>query len=282
MIALYFHYAHRESTRMIVSLRKWQSIVDLFVLKISQSVSLLQRQSIDDLHVLESVCSFTSQWSLQYSSSWSVETSLVKKKKKITHNNNLTSNQQNNHSKSISKFSIFRFVTLSTLSRNLFVSLRFVNVSTICLFQRHSMSSLQRLMNLFQWNFISEFASTTSKAHAFDSLHFRNQHQRKWIYYIQRYESKWHKKMKNNNQCESITQSIQFVFFAIVCSIVNAINTLSIDFLFLNLQSISTRRLIKTRKIQIRKVWNSIRSRNRYRFAVSVFVLLEKSIVSSY
>ena len=32
------------------------------------------------------------------------------------------------------------------------------------------------------------------------------------------------------------------------------------------MQSIRTRRLIKTRKIQIRKVWNSIRSRNRYRF----------------
>ena len=77
---------------------------------------------------------------------------LLKKKIKITHNNNLTSNQQNNHSKSISKFSIFRFVTFSVLSRNLFASFRFVNVSTICLRQWHSMSSLQRLVNLLQWN----------------------------------------------------------------------------------------------------------------------------------
>ena len=38
------------------------------------------------------------------------------------------------------------------------------------------------------------------------------------------------------------------------------------------LQSIKTRRLIKTRKIQIRKIWNNIRSRNRYRFVVFVFV----------
>ena len=35
----------------------------------------------------------------------------------------------------------------------------------------------------------------------------------------QRYESKWHKEMKNNNQCESVTQSIQLVFFAIFCQL---------------------------------------------------------------
>ena len=34
-----------------------------------------------------------------------------------------------------------------------------------------------------------------------------------------------------------------------------------------HLQSIRIRRLIRTRKVQIRKVWNSIRLRNQYRFA---------------
>ena len=48
MIAFYFYYTHRESTKMIVNLRKWQSIVDFFVLKINQSMNLLQRQSIVD------------------------------------------------------------------------------------------------------------------------------------------------------------------------------------------------------------------------------------------
>ena len=74
--------------------------------------------------------------------------------------------------------------------------------------------------------------------------------------------------MKNNNQCESITQSFQLVFFAVVCS-----SSMRQHFvLFQNLQSIKTRRLIKTRKIQIREIWNNIRSRNRYRFVVFVFV----------
>ena len=34
----------------------------------------------------------------------------------------------------------------------------------------------------------------------------------------QRYESTWHEEMKNNDQCESVTQSEQLVFFAVVCS----------------------------------------------------------------
>ena len=37
------------------------------------------------------------------------------------------------------------------------------------------------------------------------------------------------------------------------------------------LQSIKTRRLIKTRKAQIREIWNNIRSRNRYRLVVFAF-----------
>ena len=42
------------------------------------------------------------------------------------------------------------------------------------------------------------------------------------------------------------------------------VNTLYFEYL----QSIRTRRLIRTRKVQIRKVWDNIRSRNRYRFVV--------------
>ena len=86
----------------------------------------------------------------------------------------------------------------------------------------------------------------------------------------QRYGNKWHEKMKNNNQCESVTQSIQLVFFFDFCRFVclSVVNTSYFEYL----QSIRTRRLIRTRKVQIREVWNNIRSRNRYRFVVSAFV----------
>ena len=57
-----------------------------------------------------------------------------------------------------------------------------------------------------------------------------------------------------------------FYKFLHVCQFV--VNTSYFEYL----QSIKTRRLIKTRKIQIRKIWNNIRSRNRYRFVVFVFV----------
>ena len=39
------------------------------------------------------------------------------------------------------------------------------------------------------------------------------------------------------------------------------------------LQSIRTRRLTKIRKAQIREIWDNIRSRNRYRFVASTFIL---------
>ena len=115
---------------------------------------------------------------------------LLKKEIEITHTHiKFHIKSTNNHSNSTSKF---KLVTSSTLSRSLFVSFRFANVSTICLRQWHSMNSLQRLMNLFQWNFINEFVSTTSKTHAFDFLHLY-EFKKRWIYYIQRYENKWHR-----------------------------------------------------------------------------------------
>ena len=66
----------------------------------------------------------------------------------------------------------------------------------------------------------------------------------------------WREELKNKNQCEFVTQSIQFVVFTNFCH-----RHLQ------SLQSIKTRRLIRTRKVQIREVWSSIRLRNQYRFA---------------
>ena len=51
------------------------------------------------------------------------------------------------------------------------------------------------------------------------------------------------------------------------CVVVNASIFCQSISLSQSLQSIKTRRLIKTRKIQVRKVWNSIRLRNQYRSA---------------
>ena len=108
----------------------------------------------------------------------------------------------------------------------------------------------------------------------FDFLHFRNHifNENEFITSQQRYENKWHEKMKNNNQCEFVARSNQFVFFAISCQ-----SSIRQHFAQ-NLQSIKTRRLIKIRKIQIREIWNNIRLRNNYRFAVFASILFEKSI----
>ena len=201
---------------------------------------------------------------------------MIKRKIKIIHNN-LTIKSTNNYSKSISKFSISRSVTFSTWSRNSrFASFRFFCFSKFV--SMTSMSSLQRLMNLLQWNSISEFAWMTRKCMRSIFYIFRNQHQWKMNLLQQRYENNdMKKKIEKYRFNKFATRSNQFVFFVFV--VVNASIFCQSIFLFDSLQSIRTRRLIKTRKIQIRKIWNSIRSRNRYRFVVS---LLEKSIVSSY
>ena len=90
------------------------------------------------------------------------------------------------------------------------------------------MSSLQRLVNLLQWHLMNEFAhrsqwvryNDTKSACVvfFDSLHLRNQHQWRWIYYIQRYESNDMKRRAEKHQFNRFaTRSNQFVFFAALC-----------------------------------------------------------------
>ena len=110
--------------------------------------------------------------------------------------------------------------TFKTSNKKFWISFRFVSVS----------ASLFATMTFSEFaTTTSEFASMTSKAHALfcSILYIFAFNIKRWTYYIQRYESKWHQEMKNNSQCEPITQSIQFVFFAIVCSVVNAANILS-------------------------------------------------------
>ena len=150
MIAFYFHLTHRESARMIVSLREWQSKIDFFVLKISQSMSLLQRQSIIDFLVRrnQSIFSQLSIFLLESSTHLNrrffcsrvnqfiyfrmiftiivfllnVETSLVENKNK---NHTQQSHHQiikstNNHSKFQTKnlnYVSFRFVSFSVSAR---------------------------------------------------------------------------------------------------------------------------------------------------------------------
>ena len=97
----------------------------------------------------ESINSFTFEWFLQYSFFWNVETSFDKIKIKITYIK--SSNQQiiiQNFKQN------FRFLNLLHFQHDskIHVSFRFVYFN-VCLFQRHSMNSLQQLINLLQWNF---------------------------------------------------------------------------------------------------------------------------------
>ena len=262
-----------EATRRIFTkrLNSWSFCFE------SQSIRESARTTVNRRFswFLESVSSFIS-WSLQQSSSWNVETSLDKKKDKNHTQQQSHIKSTNNHSKSISKFSIFRFVTFSALSRSLFVAFRFVCLS-VCLLQRHSMSSLQRLVSLFQWRLMNEFVhrSQWDRYNDFKSAcvrfftSFAININGKWIYYIQRYESKWHDEKSREHRVNWFAiQSNKFVFFATLCQ--SSMRQHSV--LFHNLQSIRTDRLIRTRKAQIREVWNSICLRNRYRFAAFAFV----------
>ena len=107
---------------------------------------------------------------------------LLKKEIKITHTSNhlhLSHKSTNNHPKHQTKNFEFRFAS---------------SVSATCSLQWHLVSSLQRLMILFQWHFmtsshndLNKFVTTTSKAHAFNSLHLYESRKR-WIHYT-RYES---------------------------------------------------------------------------------------------
>ena len=84
----------------------------------------------------------------------------------------------------------------------------------------------------------------------------------RWIYYT-RYESNdmnsWRTRI--DWVCYSV-KSVR-LFHSFLSSSIRQyfVNRFSVQ----NLQSIRTRRLIRIRKAQIREVWNSIRSRNRYR-----------------
>ena len=208
----------------------------------------------------ESIHSFTFHEFLQLSSSWNVKTSFDKKKNRNHTHIKFHIKSTNNHSKSTSKFSISRLVTFSALSRNLFASFRFVSFSEFVCYNdiqwiRYNDHQKRCFIRFFTFS-QSIFSTKMNQLHT-----------------AIRKQMTWRKKMKNNNQCKSVKQSIQFVFFTNFClsvclSICRQLVNISSQFL----QSIRTRRWIKTRKVQIRKIWNNIRSRNRYRFVVFVFV----------
>ena len=136
------------------------------------------------------------------------------------------------------------------------------------------MSSLQRLVNLLQWNSISEFVTAISM----NSLQRHQKRMRSILYistnlkrdefiYTIRKQMTWRtEKQQSIWICHAINSTRLLHKLLFVCLFV--VNTSYFEYL----QSIRTRRSIKTRKIQIRKVWNNIRSRNRYRFAAFAFV----------
>ena len=255
MIALYFHLTHRESARMIVSLRKWRFFNSRFFCS-SKSVDI---QSIDDFHDFSSQSIHSSNDLYNIHLFEALRHRSIKRKIEVTHTSNHLSNQQTITQNQLQNF---RFLNLLHFQhdREIHASFRFVSVS----------ASLSATMTFSEFvTTTNEFASMTSKAHALfcSILYIFAVNIKRWIYYIQRYESKWHEKMKNNSQCEFVARSNQFAFFAIFCQ-----SSMRQRFvLFQNLQPIRTCRLIRTRKAQIRKIWNSIRSRNRYRFVAFAF-----------
>ena len=101
---------------------------------------------------------------------------------------------------------------------------------------------------------------------------------KRWIYYITatiREQMTWKaEKQESIRACYTVNS---VALFTIVCS-----SSMRHILCLRSLQSIRTRRLIRIRKAQIRKVWNNIRSRNQYRSAASASILLEISIDSSY
>ena len=131
MIAFYFHYAHRKSTKMIVSLRKWRFVNSRFLcssksIDIQSIVDFLFRifdiQSINDFHVFSNLSTHLFSKIFTIIIFLNVETSLDKNKNKNYINNNFTFNLlTNQHSKHQTKnlnYVWFRFVNF----RDLFVS----------------------------------------------------------------------------------------------------------------------------------------------------------------
>ena len=183
------------------------------------------------------------------------------KEKNRSHIINLTSNHQiNKQSPKISnkKFS-FRLARFASLRQS----------QRVCLLQWHSVSSLQRLVNLLQWNSISESQRSQKRMRSILYIFAVNINGNESITYsdtgangIKRWKttvnvSLIRSQFSSSSSQSSVRSSKQSTF----CQS---------NLLFQNLQSIRTCRLIKTRKAQIREVWDSIRSRNRYRFAASI------------
>ena len=128
------------------------------------------------------------------------------------------------------------------------------------------MSSLQRLVSLFQWHqkrmrcFLRFFTFSQSIfSTKMNLLHHSSDTRANDI-------KKW-KTTINSNLWRT-----QFSFFFSQSFARRHESTFCVNrfFLFSSLQSIKTRRLIKTRKAQIREIWNNIRLRNRFRFVASV------------
>ena len=111
---------------------------------------------------------------------------------------------------------------------------------------------------------INLFVTTTSKAHAlFCSILyiFAINIIKKWIYYNDTRAhdmKKWKTTINVNLSRNQFNSSFSHSSAHRRC----VISLLSVQ----NLQSIRTRRLTKTRKLQIRKIWSNIRLRNQYRF----------------
>ena len=196
------------------------SIIDFFVFRINQSINC--RISFSNFRHLinkQFFCIRINSFSNDFYNIYFFKTlkhRLIKKKIKIIYN--FISNHQINKQ------------SFKTLNKKLWISFRFVFVSTICSFRWHLMNSLQRLINLFQWNFFIEFVITISKTYAFDSLHFY-EFKKKWIYYIRTIRKQWHKKLKKKS-INLLINSNKFVFFAIFCRC-QCVNILSIDFFVL-------------------------------------------------
>ena len=137
-----------------------KSIVDFFVLRVNQLVNCRSFfSSLRHLVNKRSFCSSSQSAHLHQNDLYNnhffeaLKHRLIKRKIKVTHTtiSHQIIKSTNNHSKLKQNF---RFLDLlhSQHDREILASLRFVCFS-VCLLQRHSVSSLQRLVNLLQWNF---------------------------------------------------------------------------------------------------------------------------------
>ena len=251
-IFLFFESINQSIVDLLARVFDISSIVDFFVLKVSQSINSQSSFCLSTLTISTIIIFWFKRWDI----------ALLKREIEVTHINNLTSNSQNNiqnfKQKNLS-YALFRFVCSSE------------SASMI------SMSSLQRLVNLLQWNsIVSEFVTAVSMSslqrhqkRMRSILYISAVNIKRWIYYIQaiREQMTWKAEEQQSMWVCHVINSARLLHRSLfVCLFV--VNTSYFEYL----QSIRTRRLIRIRKAQIRKVWNSIRSRNRYRFVASASV----------